>query len=123
MLRTMCKSKIHRVTVTEANLDYVGSITIDKTLMDAADILPHERIQIVNLNSGVRLETYVMEGTPGSGTICMNGGAARYAEVGDILILISYALLEEDKALTYKPKVIFVDAQNRIVDTSTAPLR
>lgn len=114
MLRIMCKSKIHAATVTDANLKYRGSITIDKKLLEAADILPYERVQIVNLNNGSRVETYVMEGKPGSGTICMNGAAARWAEIGDTVIIISYGLLDAKEAKTYKPKIIFVGSKNRI---------
>ena len=90
MLRVMCKSKIHAATVTEANLNYTGSITIDRKLMDEVDIFPYERVQIVNLNNGSRVETYTLAGKPGSGTICMNGAAARWAHKGDIVIIISY---------------------------------
>lgn len=114
MLRIMYKSKIHRATVTEANLDYVGSITIDENLLRAADILPNERVQIVNLHNGSRVETYVMAGRPGSGTICMNGAAARWAHKGDKVIIISYGLLTEDEVKKHKPKIIIVDDKNRI---------
>ncbi|MCX7624684.1 MAG: aspartate 1-decarboxylase [Candidatus Sumerlaeaceae bacterium] len=115
MYRTMMKSKIHRATVTDANLNYVGSITIDRDLMDAADLLPNERVQVVNNNNGARLETYVIEGPRGSGMICMNGAAARLAQPGDILIIISYAMMTEEHARQYVPRVVHVDAQNRIV--------
>lgn len=107
------KSKIHGATVTEANLKYTGSITIDKTLLKASDILPFERVQIVNLNNGSRVETYVMEGAAGSGTICMNGAAARWAEVGDKVIIISYSLMEDRKISKHRPKVVFVGEKNR----------
>jgi aspartate 1-decarboxylase len=113
MMRMMLKSKIHRATVTDANLKYMGSITIDKTLLKAADILAGERVQIVNLNNGMRVETYVLEGKVGSGTICMNGAAARWAEVGDKIIIISYALLNEDEIKGLRPKVVFVDGKNK----------
>lgn len=115
MLRIMCKSKIHRVQVTDANLKYMGSVTIDKKIMQAADILPNERVQIVNLNNGSRVETYAMEGKAGSGVICMNGAAARWAQVGDLVIIISYCLLDTETAGKCRPKVVFVDTKNRIV--------
>lgn len=114
MLRIICKSKIHMATVTESKLEYMGSITIDGELLKAADILPNEKVQVVNLNNGSRVETYVMEGEPGSGTICMNGAAARWAQVGDKIIIISYVLMEAKDARVYEPKVVFVDEKNRI---------
>lgn len=114
MLRMMCKSKIHSATVTDANLNYIGSITIDKKLLEAVDILPYERVQIVNLNNGTRVETYVMEGRRGSGTICMNGAAARWAQPGDKVIIISYCLIDSKAAKAHKPKIVFVDGKNRI---------
>lgn len=113
MFRVMMKSKIHGATVTEANLKYTGSITIDKTLLKASDILSFERVQIVNLNNGSRVETYVLEGAAGSGTICMNGAAARWAEVGDKVIIISYSLMEDRKIPKHRPTVLFVDDKNR----------
>ena len=116
MFRTIYKSKIQGAIVTEANLEYVGSITIDADLLDAADIIPNERVQIVNLNNGARVETYVIPGKKGSGTVCMNGGAARWALPGDRLLIISYAMMEEKDAAAFKPKVIFVDEKNRIVN-------
>lgn len=112
MFRTMMKSKIHRAVVTEANLQYVGSITIDEALMEQADILPNEKVQIVNNNNGARLETYVIPGERGSGVICLNGSAARQAQVGDLIIIISYAVLTDEAAHLYKPKVVFVDDDN-----------
>ncbi|MGB9791793.1 MAG: aspartate 1-decarboxylase [Thermacetogeniaceae bacterium] len=115
MLRTMLKSKIHRAVLTDANLNYVGSITIDRDLMDAADILPFERVQVVNNNNGARFETYVIEGERGSGVICLNGAAARLGEPGDILIILSYAILSEDELRSYVPTVVFVDEKNRVV--------
>ena len=118
MLRSMMKSKIHQATVTEANLQYEGSITIDADLMRAADLLPGEQVHVVNLNNGSRIETYAVEGRAGSGTICMNGAAARWAQVGDTVILISYALLEDKEARQLKPKVVFVDRNNRIRETA-----
>lgn len=110
------KSKIHRVTVTEACLDYIGSITIDSKLMDAAGIVPGERVYIVDNNNGERLDTYVIAGEPGSGVICLNGAAARRVQPGDIVIIMSYATMTPDEAKTFKPKVIFPDtATNRLV--------
>lgn len=103
------KSKIHRVTVTESNLDYIGSITIDRDLMDAADILPGERVYIVNNNNGERFDTYAIEGERGSGMICLNGAAARKVQKGDIVIIMSYAIMPYDEARTFKPSVIFPD--------------
>ena len=114
MFRTMCKSKIHRAIVTEANLFYTGSITIDRRLMEEADIFPFERVQIANINNGERLETYVIEGEAGSGKICLNGAAARCAEVGDPILIISYSIMEEAEAKFVQPKVVYVDSQNRI---------
>ncbi len=114
MLRTLLKSKIHGATVTGANLRYTGSITIDGRLLKAADIFPGERVQIVNLNNGSRVETYVMKGRVGSGTICMNGAAARWAQKGDCVIIISYCEVDDAEAKRLRPKVVFVDAKNRI---------
>lgn len=114
MQRIMCKSKIHRATVTDANLKYMGSITIDKKLLAAADIYPNEKVQVVNLNNGSRVETYVMEGKAGSGVVCMNGPAARWAQIGDTVIIISYCLLDSQAAKKYRQKVVFVDSKNRI---------
>jgi len=115
MLVTICKSKIHRATVTDADLNYEGSITIDKELMDAADILPNEKVQVLNLNNGARFETYVLVAEANSGTICLNGPAARLGEVGDLLIIVSYCDLEFEEAKKYQPKVIYVDKKNKIV--------
>jgi aspartate 1-decarboxylase len=103
------KSKIHRVTVTEADLNYIGSITIDEDLMDAANLIENEKVQIVNINNGERLETYVITGERGTGQICMNGPAARKVAVGDIIIIISYASMEFEKAKKFKPVLIFPD--------------
>lgn len=112
----MLKSKIHRVTVTEANLDYIGSITIDSELMEAAGILPGERVYIVDNNNGERFDTYTIAGEPGSGVICLNGAAARKVHCGDIVIIMSYATMSLDEAKTFKPTVIFPDtATNRLV--------
>jgi aspartate 1-decarboxylase len=110
----MMKSKLHRATVTEANLEYVGSITIDRDLMDAADLLPNEKVQVVDNNNGARLETYVIEGPRGSGVICLNGAAARLVQPGDNVIIISYAELEDAEARAWEPTVVFVDEDNRI---------
>ncbi|MDF2679876.1 MAG: aspartate 1-decarboxylase [Brevibacillus sp.] len=114
VFRTMMKAKIHRATVTEANLNYVGSITIDKNLLDALDILPNEKVQIVNNNNGARLETYVIEGAPGSGVICLNGAAARLVQEGDIVIIIAYGMMTDEEARTYKPRVAIMDEKNQI---------
>jgi aspartate 1-decarboxylase len=107
------KSKIHRVKVTQAELHYVGSITIDEDLMDAANLIAGEKVQIVNINNGERLETYVIKGERGSGEICMNGPAARRTQVGDIIIIISYATMDFEEARTFEPRVIFPDDNNR----------
>lgn len=110
------KSKIHRVTVTEANLEYIGSITIDEALMEAANIIPNEKVQVVDINNGERLETYAIKGERGSGCICLNGPAARKAVVGDIVIIMSYASMDFEEAKNFKPKVIFPDGgTNRLV--------
>ncbi len=117
MLIEMMKSKIHRVTVTEANLNYVGSITIDKDLLDAAGILEGERVFIVNNNNGERFDTYTIAGKPGSGVICLNGAAARKVQPGDIVIIITYAQMTPEEAATHKPVVIFPDtATNSLTD-------
>ena len=115
MLVTICKSKIHRVTVTDADLNYEGSITIDEKLLKEADILSYEKVQVVNLNNGERFETYVLVGKANSGIICLNGPAARLGQKGDLLIVISYCHLEFDEAKKYKPKVINVNHNNRII--------
>jgi aspartate 1-decarboxylase len=115
MRRTMMKSKIHRATVTEADLNYVGSVTLDRDLMDAADLLDHEKVQIVDVDNGARLETYVIPGERGSGTVCLNGAAARLVHPGDTVIVISYAEVEDAEARRWDPTVVFVDADNRIV--------
>ncbi|MBW6534344.1 MAG: aspartate 1-decarboxylase [Mariniphaga sp.] len=112
----ICKSKIHKVTVTEANLQYVGSITIDEDLMEAANLIENEKVQVVNINNGERLETYVIKGERGSGIICLNGPAARKAAVGDVVIIISYASMDFEEAKTFKPSIIFPDVEtNRLV--------
>lgn len=112
MMRTLCKSKIHRATLTDANLNYRGSITIDADLMERADILPYERVQVVNCNNGARLETYAIEGERGKGDVCLNGAAARLGQPGDIVIIISYALMSDEEARTYTPRVVHVDGTN-----------
>ncbi|MGB7606655.1 MAG: aspartate 1-decarboxylase [Lutisporaceae bacterium] len=119
MLLNMFKSKIHRVTVTEANLNYVGSITIDKTLLEASNIIPGEKVQIVNNHNGARLETYVIEGEADSGVICLNGAAARLVQPGDNVIIIAYCLVTEEEARKLKPSIVFVDEKNRIVETAS----
>jgi aspartate 1-decarboxylase len=114
MLRIMLKSKIHRAKVTEANLYYEGSITIDEKLMKASDIIEHEKVEVLNLNNGHRLETYAISGKPGSGVICLNGPAARGACAGDIIIIVAYAMLDDKDTKYLKPKIIKVDERNRI---------
>lgn len=109
------KSKIHKVSVTEANLQYVGSITVDEDLMDAANIIENEKVQVVNINNGERLETYVIKGERGSGAICLNGPAARKVAVGDVIIIISYAILDFEEAKSFKPTLIFPDIETNSV--------
>ena len=116
MFLTLFKGKIHRATVTEANLNYMGSITIDKTLLDASGILPGEKVQIVDNNNGSRLETYVIEGEADSGVICLNGAAARLVQPGDTVIIIAYALMTPEEANVFQPRVVMVDAQNKITE-------
>jgi aspartate 1-decarboxylase len=111
----VCKSKIHKVTVIEANLQYVGSITIDEDLMDAANLIENEKVQVVNINNGERLETYVIKGERGSGTICLNGPAARKVVVGDVVIIISYATMDFEEAKTFKPWLVFPDTETNTV--------
>lgn len=111
---TMMKSKIHRAVVTDADLNYMGSITIDQELMEAADIVEFEKVQIVNNNNGARLETYVIKGEKGSGVICLNGAAARLVQKGDVVIIISYCQVDREHASSVKPRVVFVDQNNRI---------
>ncbi|GAB3641545.1 aspartate 1-decarboxylase [Spirosoma arcticum] len=115
MFVNVLKSKLHRVKVTQAELNYVGSITIDEDLMDAAGLLENEQVHIVNNNNGERLITYVIKGERGSGIICLNGAAARRAQVGDIVIIISYAMMTPDEARTHTPTVVFPDDNNRLV--------
>jgi aspartate 1-decarboxylase len=108
------KSKIHRATVTQADLNYIGSVTIDKKLMEAANLIENEKVQIVNTNNGERLETYVIKGKRGSGTICLNGPAARKVEPGDIIIIVSYALMDFEQAKKFKPTIIFPSEKNKL---------
>lgn len=115
--RTMLKSKIHRARVTDGNVDYEGSITIDVTLMKAADILPYERVEVLNVNNGARFSTYAIEGNPGSGDICLNGAAARLACKDDVVIILTYQEVPADEAAEVKPRLVYVDANNRIKST------
>ncbi len=117
MRRTMMKSKLHRATVTQADLHYVGSLTLDEELMEAADLLPNEKVQVVALESGARLETYLIPGEPGSGVVCANGAAARLVQPGDTVIIISYAEMEDAEARRWEPRVVLVDADNRVERT------
>ncbi|ADC51171.1 MULTISPECIES: aspartate 1-decarboxylase [Alkalihalophilus] len=116
MYRTMMKAKIHRARVTESNLNYVGSITIDEDIMDAVDILENEKVQIVNNNNGARFETYVIKGPRGSKVICLNGAAARLVQKDDVVIILSYVMVEESKAATHTPRVAIMDETNQIVE-------
>ena len=115
--RTMLKSKIHRARVTDCNIDYEGSVTIDSTLLKAADILPYERVEILNVHNGARFSTYAIEGTPGSGDICLNGAAARLANRDDIVIILTYHEVPSDEAAHVKPRMVYVDSRNRIKST------
>jgi aspartate 1-decarboxylase len=115
MVIEVLKSKLHRAKVTQAELNYVGSITIDEDLIDAANIIPNEKVQIVNNNNGARFETYVIKGERGTGTICLNGATARLAQIGDIVIIMSYAYMEMDEARNYKPILVFPDADNKLI--------
>ena len=114
MFRTILKSKIHGAKVTDANLEYEGSITIDSGILEAVDIIPSEKVQVVNLNNGSRIETYVMPGKKGSGVIAMNGGAARHSVVGDKLLIMSYVLIETKDAIGYAPRIVFLDDKNKL---------
>ncbi len=115
MLIEVIKSKIHRATITQADLNYIGSITVDEDLMDAANLIENEKVQIVNINNGERLETYVIKGERGSGTICLNGPAARKVAVGDVVIIISYALMDFEKAKAFKPWLVFPDTETNSI--------
>ena len=121
MLRTMMKSKIHRATVTQADLHYVGSVTVDEDLLDAADLLPGELLHIVDITNGARLETYTIAGERGSGVIGINGAAARLVHRGDLVILIAYGQMETGEARAFRPSVVFVDTANRVVGTGHDP--
>jgi aspartate 1-decarboxylase len=115
MYRKLLKSKLHRATITRSDLHYEGSIAVDETLLKAADILPHEAVHVWNLNNGARLETYAIPSPAGSGEICLNGAAARLAMPGDLVIIATFHWLEENRLAGYQPKVVFVDAQNRVM--------
>ena len=116
MFIEVVKSKIHRVTVTEANLNYIGSITIDEDLLDAANLIANEKVSIVNNNNGERFETYIIKGERGSGVVCLNGAAARKAQPGDLIIVMSYAMMDFEEAKTFKPSVVFPDtATNKLI--------
>ena len=119
MFRTFLKSKLNRVTITQAELHYHGSITIDRELMDAADLLVYEKVQIVNVNNGERLETYVIEGERGSGVVCLNGPAARRGQAGDIITIMSYAVLSESELEEHEPRTVFVDKNNKITQVKS----
>lgn len=119
-MRTMLKSKIHRATVTQADLHYVGSITIDRDLMEAADILPYEQVHVLDVDNGSRLETYAIEGERGAGEICINGAAARLISPGDIVLILCYQALPEEEARRVAPKIIHVDRANRVVELEPA---
>ncbi|UII54610.1 aspartate 1-decarboxylase [Cytobacillus spongiae] len=116
MFRTMMNGKIHRARVTEANLNYVGSITIDEDILDAVGMVANEKVQIVNNNNGARLETYIIPGERGSGVICLNGAAARLVQEGDVVIIISYVMVPEEKVAIHKPKVAIMDEHNQITE-------
>jgi len=116
-MREMLKSKIHSATLTETELEYEGSVTIDRALMEAADLAPFEKVLVANLSNGDRLETYVIEGKPGSGTICLNGAAARRAQSGDRIIIMSFCLVEDGESKNWQPTVVVVDEKNRITGT------
>ncbi len=119
-MRTMLKSKIHRAHVTGLNIDYEGSITIDKKLMTEADILPYEQVQVLNLNNGARFTTYAIEGTRDSGRICLNGASARLAQKGDIILILAYCQVEDSEANNFLPRLVYVDGKNRIFETRRA---
>lgn len=115
MYRQILKAKIHRATVTDARIDYEGSITVDEELLKAADILPWEKVLIANLNNGSRIESYAIPGEAGSGVVCMNGGAAKYAHKGDLVIIMTFVILMDEEAERHKPKVVYVNEKNRIL--------
>lgn len=118
MFRTMLRGKIHRATVTEANLEYEGSITVDKKLLEAADILPYEKVQVVDLNNGVRLETYAIEADQYSGTVCINGAAAKLIQRGDEIIIMSFIRVDESEALGFRPSIVRVDERNQVIEAT-----
>jgi aspartate 1-decarboxylase len=120
MMRILCKSKIHRATVTEANLNYEGSLTLDPLLMEAAGLVLFEQVHVLNLNNGERFETYLIEGERGSGTVCVNGAAARLVQVGDPIIVLAYALVPEDELSDFTARIVFVDEHNRVVRVEVA---
>jgi len=115
MYRQILKAKIHRATVTDSRVDYEGSITVDEELLRAADILPWEKVLVANLNNGSRIESYAIPGEAGSGVVCMNGGAAKYAQKGDLIIIMTFAVLTDEEAERHKPRVVYVDEKNRIL--------
>ena len=121
MQRFMLHAKIHRATVTQADLHYVGSLTLDRDLMDAAGLLPGEQVDVVDVDNGNRLTTYVIEGERGSGTVCINGAAARLISPGDLVIVIAYAAMDEEEARSHEPRVVFVDRDNRVVEVGDDP--
>ncbi len=123
MERVLFKSKIHRASITDANLQYEGSLTIDQDLMDAADILPYEKVDVVNINTGDRFTTYAIKGKRGSGEICLNGGAARLGQQGDLVIIITYAHLSEQEIQTFESKAVLVNKDNKIQSIHTEPIR
>ncbi|MBN1543737.1 aspartate 1-decarboxylase [candidate division KSB1 bacterium] len=115
MQRILCRSKIHRARVTDKSLNYEGSLTVDRDLMDAADMMPFEKVQVVNINNGLRAETYLIEGERGSGDIVVNGALARWAEKDDLLIILTYAVVDESELERFEPRIVLVDGDNRIV--------
>lgn len=119
MYITMLKSKLHRAVVTDSDLNYMGSITIDKVLLEAADIAEFEKVQVVNNNNGARFETYAIKGEKHSGTVCVNGAASRLVEKGDVIIIISYCAVDKNKAGSIRPRIVFLDSRNRIVNCAT----
>jgi aspartate 1-decarboxylase len=119
-MRTILKSKIHRAYVTGLNIDYEGSITIDKKLMQEADILPYEQVEVLNINNGARFTTYAIEGIRDSGQVCLNGASARLAKKGDIIIILSYCHVEDSEATSFLPRLVYVNSQNRIVEIKRA---
>ena len=118
MQRFMFKAKIHRATITQADLNYEGSLSVDRSLLEAADLLPYEKVAVVNITNGERLETYVIPAEEGSGVICLNGAAARKGSPGDLIIIMSYAMMSDEEAKTYQPTVVHVDRNNRIVEVT-----